>query len=483
MKVKTAPAEAGHSQATLIVLLIGRALLILSSVVSIRLATQLLGASQVGVMNLILSAITLFGLLIGAFSLYFYRQLLEWHIEGRLIENVARYALFLVISAAVACVLMLVPYYGTDTAWRNVPLPWLALLLAGNLVIATLNGAVLYALNALGRRRTYVLLSNVTSWGGVGLAVASNLLASPRAEHWLFGLLAAQLVSLCMAWRPFVEAARVESGSPRVANARVEDFRFGAVLRFSWPLAVCTALYWVQRNSFAPIMASRHDMQTLGLFSVGFSVGLLIMSSFDTLFREYYSPIYYRAIAGGDDDAKVAAWNRYAEALFPAVIAMAAFVAASGSVLLRLLVSQEFHGVASVVAWGALSQALISIYSTYVLLASSFMDNRLLLVPNMAGAVVAVALLGMLVPLHPIAGTGLAINFGLLTTTVLAGRRLSKLRPHTFPLRRTSVALALAVPLAVVPWIDRSFPHTPIILGIAGLYAVGLQYRLAQRWL
>ena len=478
----TAPSEAGNSRATLVVLLPARALLILCSVVSIRLATQLLGASQLGVMNLILSAITLFGLLIGAFSLYFYRQLLEWHIEGRLIENVARYARFLVISAAVACALML-PYWSADTAWRNVPLPWLALLLTGNLVIATLNGAVLYALNALGRRRTYVLLSNVASWGGVGLAVTANLTGLPRAEHWLVGLLAAQLLSLCLAWGPFVEAARVASPSSCVADSRVQDFRFGSVLRFSWPLAVCTALYWVQRNSFAPMMASSHDMHILGLFSVGFSVGLLIMSSFDTLFREYYSPIYYRAIAGGDDDVKVDAWNAYAEALFPAVIAMAVFVAASGSALLRLLVSQEFHGMASVVAWGALSQALISIYSTYVLLASSFMDNRILLVPNVAGAAVVVTLLVVLLPLHPIAGAGLAVNLGLLTTTVLAARRLSRLRPHRFPLRRTSIALALAVPLAAVPWIDRSFPNALIILGIAGLYAAGLQYRLARRWL
>lgn len=468
----------------------GRVSLILCSVLSIRLATTLLGPAEMGTMNLILSAVNLFALMVGAFSLFFYRQIIEWHREHRLLDNLARYSIFLIAAASAACACIATLQAVQIGPWQVVSTRWLVLLLAGNLVLTTLCAAILYALNVMGHRSIYVLLSNLASWGGVGLAVVATQLASARAEHWLAGLLGGQTLAMLFAyWALLRSVGETRHSTP--AERMGDDFRFRAVVRFSWPLMVCTGLYWVQRNSFAPLMAWGGDVERLGLFSVALSVGLLVMASFDTLCREYFSPIYYHAIAGADDGARVAAWNAFASALFPATLVMLVFVCTMASWLLRILVSDAFHGLSSVVLWGAASQALIAVYSTYVMLASTFMDNRILLLPNLAGAAVVLVLLWFLLPLEPFAGTGLSIAMGLLVTTLLTAYQLQRRHRLTLPLRRMAVAMLLALPLVLLafatrdsPWSSESrLPHVLGVLSIALIYLALVQYRLALPWL
>ena len=159
--------------------------------------------------------------------------------------------------------------------------------------------------------------------------------------------------------------------------------------------------------------------------------------------------------------------------------------------LLRALVSEAFHGLASVVLWGAASQALIAVYSTYVMLASTFMDNRILLVPNFAGAGVVIALLWLLLPIDPFAGAGLSVVAGLFVTTVLTAHRLQQRHRLTLPLRRMATSIALALPLVLLGWVSESFASSiqsgllPVlgILAIALTYMAFVQYRLALPWL
>jgi O-antigen/teichoic acid export membrane protein len=475
------------------VLALGRVSLMLSSVVSIRLSTGLLGPAQMGVMNLVLSTVNLFALLVAAFSLFFYRQVVEWQVEGRLLPNIVRYARFLVAAAGLACLLVPVVYLRSDSPWQGIPSPWLLGLLAGNVLLVPMNGALLYCLNAIGRRGAYVCLSNLSSWGGLGLAAALALAFAPDAEPWLAGLLCGQVLSLLAAAALLVRALRggaVSASRDAPPGTVSDDFRPRSVLAFSWPLLICTGLYWVQRNSFAPWMAATAGAHVLGLFSVAFSVGLLAMAAFDTLFTEYYAPIFYRSIAGGDAALCTPAWNRYAAALMPAVLVVFFFVAANGQVLLQVLVSPDFHGLGWVVACGAASQLLISVYSAHVLLASSVMDNRVLVLPNIAGAATTVATLLLLLPWNAMLAAALAVNAGLLTTVLVASVRMQGLYRTRWPLRRLAWAAAAAFPLLVLPPLMSSLLSfvqpwlgLALILGLGGLYAAMLQVRLARAWI
>lgn len=471
--------------ANLVALIVGRAFVVVSSVVSVRLYTQALGAHEVGVMNLILSVVGLFTLLSGSIGQFFHQRVLEWQVRGRLLANVRNYCMFLVCFAAAASFVIPVVYWFGSPAWRDVPLGWLVLLLSGTLIVVSLNNLLLYTLNATGSRLTYSVLSNVASWGGLGMALMGVLLVDRRAEYWLIGVLGGQLISLALAAPLVWRLARVR------ADARVQssDSSFRVVLGFSWPLVVCMALYWVQRSSYGPMMAAINDVATLGLFSVAFSIGLLAMTSFDTLFKDYYSPIYYRAIAGSSDDAKVQAWNDYMDACLPAILVAFVFTAVLADSLLQLFVSEEFRGLATIVAWGALCQALISIYSLYVVLASTFMDNRVLIAPNLWGAGVAAGCLYILLPHNPMLGAGLSIALGVLTTTVLTARTLRQRHAVRVSVRLGLRAVVLIAPLSLALyvehflWSEDSGIKAIVLLLCASAYMAAVQHRLARRWL
>jgi O-antigen/teichoic acid export membrane protein len=478
-------------KAALVALGLGRLLVVICSVASVRLYTQALGAHEVGVMNLVLSAVNLFALLSGSIGQFFNRQVLEWKLRGRLVVNIRNYFIFLVLFSALSCALVLVPYLLGDAAWRNLSLPWLLFLLTGTLILSSLNNAVLYIINVTGSRLAYSMLSNLTSWAGLGISIAAVATFAAKAQYWLLGPMIGQMLCLSVAtfylWRSNHPDMRTEI---QAEVRKVPNFLFRDVFRFSWPLVICMGLYWMQRSSYAPLMASMNGVSIFGLFSVAFSIGVLAVTSFDVLFKDYYSPIYYRSIVGESADGNVRAWNNYMEAFAPAIVGVFFFVSATGDSLIDVLVSREFRGLGDVVTWGALSQGLIAIYSVYVVLASTFMDNKVLIGPNVGGACVAIALLYTLLPINPVIGTGISISLAILVTTYLTARKLKHMYPRvTFPLRRVIQSVAVFSPLWLIRFLERSgWPgsaagRASLVIVTAAIYTALVQYLLARSWI
>ena len=190
-----------------------------------------------------------------------------------------------------------------------------------------------------------------------------------------------------------------------------------------------------------------------------------------------------------NDEVKLGAWHKYLDAMVPAAFITFSFIALFGSTMLRLLVSREFHGLQHIVAFGAFSYFLICIYSMYVLLASTFMDNRTLLVPNLAGAATVVGLLIALTPRDPMLGAGLAVNSSLLVTIGFSAHSLKRLYPIRFPVGRLLLGICLTVPLALLSLIPefRTGYGTAIDaclrLIAPGLYLIVAHYALARSWL
>jgi O-antigen/teichoic acid export membrane protein len=326
----------------------------------------------------------------------------------------------------------------------------------------------------------------------LGAALLLTGQRGPSALLWLTGLLCGQALSLAAAAGllagPLGHPAQLEKARA-VQAAPVDDFRLRSVWAFSWPLVICTALYWVQRSSFGPWLAATGGVHELGLFSVAFSVGLLTMAAADTVFTEYYSPLFYRRLAQGGKALRVESWNAYAHALLPALVIMFVCIAANGLPLLQLLVPGEFQGLPMVAACGAVSQLLISAYSLQMLLASSFMDNRLLILPNAVGAAVTVALMTLLVPELPVAGAALAVMAGLLVTNGGIAASLHQRYANRWPVRRMAGAAGAALPMfGVAPGLDAALPLWPpdgraaLALALCAAYAAALQYGLARPW-
>ncbi len=452
-------------------LVLGRVGLLGASVASLHLSTHHLGPVEVGRMQVVLALIGLVALLLAGTGQFFQRHAAAWLMQGSLKDNLQRYVAWLGVTALAAALLAaLLPQ-----RWLPVPGGWLALLLAGQLFVATLQQTLLHLLNLSSLRLAYVLLGNAVAWGGLALAAAWTASGDGQAVHWLLGLMAAQALALAPAWwllaRPLWRQAQMARSAPA--------FDTPAVLRFALPVAAASALYWLQRTLPLPWLAHSDGLATLGHFSVGFTLGMLGMLAFDTLFREAYGPRYDRAIARADHPGRVSAWEQYAAACLPAAIAAALCLVAAGPALLAALASPAFSGAAEFVAWGAACQFMLSWQSLVQLKAASIQDNRMLVLPQAAGAVATLAVIALPWPLPAAERAALALLVGPALTTLLSAWRLHQRHAGCWPWRRMAWAAAAAAPALGTALL----PTSLLVLALLACFGALLQWVLARRWL
>jgi O-antigen/teichoic acid export membrane protein len=398
-----------------------------------------------------------------------------------------RFSLFLVVVALIG-IAVVVLLHLTSGIGTPIGLGWLLWLVGGSLLVGTLTTQINGILNIIGFRGWYVVLANATSWAGLGLSIGLTLWQGRTAEFWLSGVLLGQLLVLAGSIGVLRRVGRVPRGvAMRTYQAAGFDVR--SVFRFSWPLIISTGFYWAQTNGYRFVLAALADTRMIGLLTVGLTIATAPLAMFDTLFTEFYRPIFYHNIKFGSASQKALAWNRYASAYFPAIILMGSLIACSGPYLARVLVSDAFQGVAWLAPWGALLQSTLMVYGTYVALSFASLDTRVLIRPNILGAAVALILTAMLARRQPLDGTAIALTLGMGVTMVGTALRLGREFPHKLPWRRLGLAVLLGLPLVLVLWGLRGVRSEPtqiqsaLVLAGSGGYVLLAQLLLAREWL
>jgi hypothetical protein len=171
------------------------------------------------------------------------------------------------------------------------------------------------------------------------------------------------------------------------------------------------------------------------------------------------------------------------------LVVVVAIVGACGNALLALLTAPQFHGLGLMALWGALSQFWISIYATFIVLASSHMDNRVLIVPNVIGGLVTGAMLLGSPADDPMIGAAIAVNAGLASTTAAAGWALHRRFAPALPWQKVAMVSLATLPLwalsqvhDLLVWPAYPFAEPVVTVALALGYAMVLLYRLSRTW-
>ena len=474
----------------LLVLFAGRTLQVTSTLISVRVVTTLLGPAEIGRMNLVVSLVSLFSLLlISPVANYVARQSIEWNLDNQLLGALLRFGLFLVVSVLVSATVVLVIESSVGIG-TQINRGWLIGFVVANLFFSGLVSTVTTIINTIGHRVWFVLLVNLAAWSGLGVAYILVMKWGVAAEHWLEGLLLGQIVVAVIATVVVYKLSR--RPKPKQSNPAIHSspgFVLHAAMEFSWPLVFATGFYWMQTSGYLFVLARVADVKTIGLVTIGLSLGLAPMAMFDTLFTEYYRPLFYKDIARGDNTIKAQAWNKYASAYFPCVVLVGAMIGVSGPFLARILVSAQFQPIGWLAFWGALIKATFMVYATFVSLSFALLNTRLLILPNLLGAAVALAAIYILAQKQPLLGTGLALFLGMLVTMLAVGVRLRRKVAIQFPWQRLGVACLLALPMVVVIprlqelWGTPSLIQALLVLAAAGFYTILSLIIMARGWL
>jgi O-antigen/teichoic acid export membrane protein len=473
-----------------IIIMVGRGAQIVTGLVSIRLLTSLLSPEEAGRTFILLSLTAFFVLfLISPMGNYINRKTHDWHRNGTIQTNLHLYWICLLGIALFAFLVLLLLKdaigLGIEITWF-----WLLAVVAGSLLFNTGNVTITTILNMLGNRIAFVVFTLLTLWVGLGLSFLFVSKVSAQAEYWLAGLILGNLMIFLVAYSYMTRGLSHSKNRPRSNSLSIPRWNtILTVFRFAWPLAIAAVLGWTHTQFYRFVLGHFGGLEALGLFVVGYGIAASIMAAFESIFDQYYYPIFYKEISTADPEGRLISWNKFVAYLFPAALLTAPFIIICAPYLTKLLISPQFHPAEQFILWGALAELARVLGRGFSMMAHAEMKMTWLIPAGVTGAIVALGGVLVLLQWDPQVGTGIALVIAGFAMVLHLAIKLYKEVTFILPWRRIFISIALPVPLLIVlvcinPLIGQpTYIQSLVALVIAGGYLAAAQYLMATRWL
>jgi O-antigen/teichoic acid export membrane protein len=470
-----------------LIILIGRVLIMMTSIVSIRIFTTILSPTEIGRLNLLLGISGWFSMvLLSSIGTYMNRKILEWDDDGLAYKSLLLWFKYLLVVSIFAGCSTLILMQFIDLGIQ-IGGTWVLVIMIGTVLMGSGNSMIISLLNLFDKRFWFVFSSVMTSWIGLIIATSLTLWISRNAEHWILGQIISQGLLFLFATMILLRFLKQKSTSKiQALNA---GFDIKTMFRFVWPLTIAALLYWVQTQGYRFLFIEIADLKSLGFLVVGMGIGSSFMVAFDTLFSQYYHPIFYAEIAHSNEVQRTKAWNKYVSAFFPSAIMMAIFLAVNGPMLAVVFTGPEFHQVGTIVIWGVLAEFLRILSTATSMISHAQLKMKALIAPAVTGVLVMLIAMIVLVPINTFHGGGLAITLGWVASLMHLYKNMKTLLPVKIPWRRILYSSIMGLPLIIVYIFINDILTVPttvqslFILAISGLYFLITQFLLSRKWL
>jgi O-antigen/teichoic acid export membrane protein len=453
-----------------------------------RVATTLLSPEEMGRVALVLTTIAFFAMfLINPVGMFINRRLHAWQASGVARHYLIRYASYLLLVALFAAI-SLPFFYMTGVADFGISVGWLIFLVCGSLLFNTINQTAIPSLNLLGDSRKFLLLSIATIAASFLCATLLVLVVQFKAQYWLLGLLLGQAVLAAIGTN--ILFARLRETGPVHELPAIQGRHLRMLFSFAWPAAIAAGLVWVQGQGYRYLMQGQLGLTQLGLFVAGYGISAGMIAGFESVLTTYFQPRLYRDINTDISDNQAQAWQRYAMAVIPSLLLTVAFIVMLAPELTRLFLGQNFQSAASFVVWGAFAEAARVFIGTYSLIAHIHMRTHWLILPNLIGAVLSIALCALLIPRFGAVGAGMGLVLSGFSVVVMLHVLLVRRVSGGIPIRPVLMAGASALVL----WgMTLGFRHLLLdvrgwgfiagVMGLVGIAYLGLQYLFLREYL
>lgn len=464
---------------------IGRIVQFALLLLTLRLATSLLSPAEMGKISIVMATVGFFTLLfLNPVGMFMNRRLHAWDLRGLATLYLTYFWRYL-IAVSLFSVLVLVALTGFDIWNPDIGIYWLLFLVCGNLFFGTLNQVVIPGLNLLGHRGWFIVLTIATAAISLIFAVMLVLAILPNAEYWLSGLLIGQIIVGMIGKIVFSRKTHhpdVASNSPPALS----HSHYRNLLKFAWPVAIAVGLGWIQSQGYRYMMEDRLGLIELGLFVAGYGISSGLIAGFDSIFATYFQPKFYRQISKENLTEQSQAWTDYSQAIFPSLLLTGVFIMATAPELTQLLLGPNFRDSSQFVVWGALAELARISTGVFGMAAHARMNTRLLLLPNLAGAVISILLIWFLMPSYGSDGVGLGLTFSslitLLFTIYITKKYLAVVLPqhrHLIKSALMGAGLLVAAEISRRTWShDASYLFSLLQLCIIGSVFMLFQYAM-----
>lgn len=413
---------------------IGRIFQFALLLLTLRVATSLLPPSEMGKVSIVSATVAFFALLLlNPVGMFMNRHLHAWDSTGQVRRYFAYFWKYL-LAVGICAALTLTVLIWTSIWTPSISPYWMVVLVCGNLLFGTVNQIVIPGLNMFGHRGWFTVLTVATAATSLFFAVVLVLLIAPRAEYWLCGLLAGQLVVGLIGKKIFFDKLQYADTSAHSA-ANLPRSHIKHLFKFAWPLAIAVGLGWVQSQGYRYIMESHIGLVELGLFVAGFGISSGLISGFESILSTYFQPRFYKRVSKDNPHEQSQAWIEYAQNILPALLLTSIFIMATAPELTKVLLGSSYKQSSQFVVWGALAEMARIATAIFGMAAHARMNTKMLLLPNFAAAATAILLIWILMPLYGSTGVGMGLVFSALIALLITAYITFKHLNVTLPLR------------------------------------------------
>ena len=404
--------------------------------------------------------------------MYMNRRLHAWADAGLLISRFIRFGLFLVGIALLAALVVPIVQLAFGHPWP-ISNAWLVSLVAGYLIVTTLNQTIIPSLNILGHRISWLIFSTLTLISALGFSL---LLAqqTSSAEYWQIGQLAGYLLGFLVAIPFFINYVNRPTRKPLT-----EPDSLRTIAAFTLPLAISIALNWVQFQSYRLVLVRYMNLEVLGKFVAVYILVAGLMAAFENLIQQYFYPDLYAKSTSLVESERAQAWRQFASVALPTTMIGGLTLLALGRPLVRLMLAPAFQDAFPVIVIAVITETCRVCANIYAMAGHVAMKTRALLVPQIVSAIslsilvpVCFALMPSQIELALLISLGLPALLLLGLSALYARRKLAL----SIPWREVSPVFfakvfALAIFAANVVWWSDS-----LVLAIGELVLVGLLF-------
>lgn len=395
-------------KADLLLLIGGRICAALIALFVLRAVTTLLVPEEYGKLSLLIALQMFCGLiLMNPVGQHINLHTHAWWDDGSLLPRLKKYRSYVLCASCIGALV-------TFTAGIRNPDNQLLMNCAAvffMVLSATWNATLIFMLNMLGFRAASVSWGIVTGVIAAGVSIAL-VWWHPTGSAWFVGQSVGMAVGALGAHRELVK----QTGHNPSPRQNLTLFDRADVFSYLLPLAMVTALMWVQLSGYRFLVEWKWGLVQLGFLTLGLQLAAQLWGLVESLSMQFLYPLFYRRTTNDKSEAAITlAVSDLLNTLVPVYLVFAGLIVASASYFLKLIVAPQYFQAVSFVYLGAIIELCRGLANVLSNAAQVKINTKTLLPPYAIGSAITIGLIFVTdAERLPINWVGVALLAGIL---------------------------------------------------------------------
>lgn len=370
---------------TAVIILLGRVIQVVISFLSLRVVTNYLSKEDVAYFFLFMSLMNYFGLsLISPVGQYFNRKTHAWADSGVLFERLLAHFGYVLLVSILSIPIV---YIASDVfkLFSEINIGLLTIILSLSILFNTIVTTIVPAYNMLNYRVHFVVLSNIWLLLSLILSVVCVSLFGRNFLNWFSGQVIAQAIVGIFSIYLLIRKKRETIVYKRVVSVFTFE-RIKNISVFCFPLMIATLLMWIATDSFRFVLEKTHNLEYVGLFSVGFAISQRISYAVESIAQQIFYPYYYKDITSEIFEERNDGWLKLFYSTVPVYIFVTVITIFLSPLLIKIFSGNEYEQAKVFVVAGAVFHLFRKITALFAMSAHSEMKTKILILPYFVGA-------------------------------------------------------------------------------------------------